>query len=475
MKSRKLKWGGIAILLITFAVAVQLSMDKGTKPKLTQETLPSMTQVNLPDNVKTAKSKDEVSQFYEKLTPGIMKAKTLGIVSSPNQEYSIPQHKGSLFLNHVWYTRNRILIYYSYDLSIIKDYKHKKNMEELPAAIADVQMEALDGDLPMQSLKVLITDPEHSIAYNGKLYTYATIPPVRLKNNTSFRNRKGVPFDQTVLTALHVEVNGDRYKTDAAPIHFTYEPGDSILRTAKLKKTYQEKGLSIELKKAEAGLTETRIILDMNHQSLPITNFFQASIKSNYGEEKEVRFLAPYGENQEMYVAEFPPFEKMPDSLTFQLEQVGLKSDDGYSFTVDVTDFKENIGKNSKGKVVDVHQKVAALHNTHVYLKKKIYHLPGQSRFIFTFKPTREEQAISLAPHDSFVMGTDYSQKPVIVENDQGSKDEVHVFSPDHKSLNISVSAHSIMGADELTFTVKEAAISQRINHEFTFDLKTAK
>ncbi len=476
MKNKKLfKWVGIAILLITFAVVVQFSMDEGTKPSLTQETLPSMTHKNLPDDIKMAKNKAEVSQFYETLTPGITKAETLEIVSSPNQEYSIPQHKGNLFLNDVWYTRNRIFIYYSYDLSLVEDYDHNKDKEKLPVAISDIELEALDGNIPTQSLQVAFADSGDSIAYNGKLYTFATIPTIRLKNNTSFRNRKGVPFDQTVLTALHVEVNGDRYKTEAAPIHFTYEPGDSILKTAKLHQTYQKDGLTVELKKAKVGLTDTRIILDMSHQSLPITNYFQASIKSNYGEEKDVRFLAPYGENQEMHVAEFSPFEKTPDSLTFQLEQVGLQSDQGYSFKVDVTDFKENIGKNSRGKVVDVHQKVAALYNTDVYLKKKIYQLPDQSKFILTFKPKQKDQAISLAPHNSFIMGNDYTQKPFTVENDQGSKDEVHVFSPDQESLHIWVSAYSIMGAEELTFTVEHAGISKRINHTFTFDLKTAK
>ncbi|UOQ91695.1 hypothetical protein MUO14_14190 [Halobacillus shinanisalinarum] len=228
MKNKKLmKWAGISSLLIIFAIATQWSMDDGTKPKLTHETSPAMANVDIPDNVKKAESKEEVMKFYESHTPGIAKAKSLEIATSPKQTYSIPEHEGKLYINNVWYTREVIFIYYSYDLSMLEASDSKEgSIKKLPVGIADVQMEALDGDIPTQSFggHLNTVRPEHSIAYNGKLHTFTAIPPIRQKDAGNFQRRSGVPFDQTVLTSFHIEVNDDRYQTDASPINFTYDP-----------------------------------------------------------------------------------------------------------------------------------------------------------------------------------------------------------------------------------------------------------
>ncbi|UOR10425.1 hypothetical protein [Halobacillus amylolyticus] len=210
----------------------------------------------------------------------------------------------------------------------------------------------------------------------------------------------------------------------------------------------------------------------MEHQSFPITTSFRATLKSNHGEEKELRYLAPYEENQKLYVASFAPFEKIPDTVTLTIEQVGLQSDQDYSFTVDVTDYKEKMGKNNRGEEVNVGKQVATLFNTDVYLKKKKYHLPDDSTFVLTFEPRQEDQAISLVPYNSFAMGVDQLEKPIIVENHEGRADRSHMYSPDQETLHISVPALSIMGAKELEVTINKAAIGQRIDQDFTFELE---
>ncbi|UOQ91694.1 hypothetical protein MUO14_14185 [Halobacillus shinanisalinarum] len=210
----------------------------------------------------------------------------------------------------------------------------------------------------------------------------------------------------------------------------------------------------------------------MEHQSFPITTSFRATLKSNHGEEKELRYLAPYKENEEFYVASFKPFEKIPDSVTLTIEQVGLQSDQDYSFTVDVTDYKEKMGKNNRGEEVNVGKRVASLFNTDVYLKKKKYHLPDDSTFILTFEPKQENQDISLVPYNSFAMRGNQSERPIIVENHEGRTDRSHMYSPDPNTLHITIPALSIMGAKELKVTINKAAIGQRIDQDFTFELE---
>ncbi|MCP3031823.1 hypothetical protein LF817_10755 [Halobacillus sp. A1] len=462
---KKGKWIGLVFLLVIFAAAVQWSMsdeDNATE-KLEVFQNPTAEELELPQNVTRAESRETIDNFYNMQSPGYRKAKELEIIQSPGQSYEIPGHEGELTIDEIWHSQYQVFMYYSVDLKVFED---KDNLQTSPLFdISSVNVNPEEGNMTRQSHSPFQSNESNDglMSYDGKLYGVLVMPPLEQKEPMDME------INETIPTSFRISMDNTSEITDEEPLTYTYEKDQEIRQTADFNDVYEKSGLTIKPIDVALGITSNKITLEITHDEHEVSNLTGSVSDENTS--TEISYLHPVEGQPDVYEAQFTPYDEDPESLDIDIESVSLLTDEDLSFDVDVSDYEEEVGEERERVIVDVNEKTSEKLNTDIDLEQKVYDPSMGMEIHLGFEPKPGDHTLTLSPNLMRTPASAMQYEPFIAVNEDGEEIMGAGGGINNGNTVLSLSTSSLQDSNMITIEMPQLQASQKVDFQETVDL----
>lgn len=322
-----------------------------------------------------AASWDRVKAYQYEKTPGLKRAEMLGLTRSFQIKVPVPGTDLILSLYEVWYNREHVYIFYSFERINGGFGKPLK-----------------DGEAPVLSFQATLPDPYRDTFVNQS-YSLNWLPWEGAQHQGKYHQRLVVaPFldadrtalvtkiDEMVLRQVTVQWEDHTYAIPELRLPMNIDMESEQVVKVPLNGSHSLMGRRIEYDRMELGTSMNKLYFRF-HSSGDHETLLGISGKIRTDEGEERRFHGGYGteaDSEGKLAAVFPPFDRSPAGMRIVLESVRwMDRNSSLQFQLNAGDFQKYIKHPDDTYRQETRTKLASLENTDVYLKSLHYDAQG--------------------------------------------------------------------------------------------------
>lgn len=473
----KWKWLIIGAVLIIFAGGTYIYTGSQDSTKLVHEADSSLLRKakpvdmeDVPGSWKEIESEERLHEYFEERIPGLALARKEGLTTTPDASASLPGRDGRARIYEVWHGERFIHFLYRIDLSaLLSDTEGTDGIGNVPL-LQSIHMKATeDQSAQTLDLRQAGSGNREAVIYENRLYGAISTPPVGDPWDLSDFETKVEEVNRTVPTSLTFQINGEDYETEAVPVSYVYNEEANTLKTFTTTETYEKGGLVIKPEEVQIRASYGKMNMHIEDEHDAFNHTMQAYLKRDTGERIPVFLGYDQKENEHTYEGRFQPLGEIPDELSLVVEDVHLKEDASYSFTVDIdsVDLNESTSKRISEKIGEARQ-------TDIYLDSVETTSDQRMSLELSYSPHdyhQSEKLVGESFHPLPASGKGQEEPPsfVSVRGDNGREVQADYAGTDGMAT-ISFPTHDIQEASTLTITVNRMVYAKEV--DTTFDLK---
>ncbi|MBP1153813.1 MULTISPECIES: hypothetical protein [unclassified Paenibacillus] len=322
-----------------------------------------------------ATSWDRVKAYQYGKTPGLKRAEELGLTRSFHIKVPVPETDLFLSLYEVWYNQEHVYFFYSFERTEGSFGKHLKD-REAPVLSFQATLPGNTENAPDQESYSLNWPPWEGAQHQGKYHQRSAISPFLEKDRKALVSR----IKEIVLRQVSVRWGEHTYPVPELRLPMNVDMNSEQIVKVSLNHSHSILERRIHYERLDLGTS-------MNHLYFRFLTVGDSEtllgvsgrVLTDGGEER--RFYGEYGPETDgggRLSAAFPPFDSHPAGVSIILETVRLMDrNNRLQFQLNAREFKDYIRKQDDTYDQEKHSKLAALENTHVYLKGLYYDQRG--------------------------------------------------------------------------------------------------
>jgi len=172
MKHKKIYISLVSFFLLALAIYFFTPSSSKTYPSLENE------------EIENVDSKEEIQAYYESITPGLKRAKKLGLVKKLDKKIELGGFKESIDLEKIWYTNEEIHLFYNRDIKSVGKKEYGNRKVEVPQ-ITNLK---IDHEKEQNIHNISPNFRRHTgVQYKGRFYSLVTFQ-VRNENYDHITN-----------------------------------------------------------------------------------------------------------------------------------------------------------------------------------------------------------------------------------------------------------------------------------------------
>ncbi|MEC3882130.1 hypothetical protein VKA52_00090 [Halobacillus sp. HZG1] len=474
--TNKSKWILITVSMIVLAIGAYFFTDS-SEDKLALKTDSSPMRkakaVDLeefPLQWREVDTYEQVNDFYEERIHGLSLAREKGLTARPQESTPIPDKDGRMQINEVWHSGPTIHVLYSIDLSALtrkdKDDEETKYLVQ-PPSVEGINIESMNGS-DQQSFQQHSQPlhPRDTVVFENRVYGLIQLPPITEEWGYNFDPHDIKDYDQKFLTSFNLRIDHRTIETKGMPVRYFHDKDGHVLQSYTTDEVYADDLVTVEPTSVNIGVASSYVKMKIKAEGKEIGQSVHALIKTEEGSEHPVRLYLNETEEENVYEAWFqPPSEPLTEAVSLELGSLHIHDDTPYSFTVDMTQFKDHSNES-----VVLNEKVGEAYNTDIILEQVDSFSGTNMNLQLKYEPHEADQeeklvGAQLAPMNSL---EEEREKFIEVVTNEGETTEANIWGHDNRG-DIHFQSPALRNAEEITVTVNKMVYAHRLG--YTFDL----
>ncbi|HEX7066114.1 MAG TPA: hypothetical protein VF199_13680 [Bacillales bacterium] len=269
-------------------------------------------------------SYEEVLKVQNQQFPNLHLAREFDLPKKVNRSVLIPDQHRKIIVHEIWFKFPGVYLLYSINL-----HKEDQDEESVPKLqFSSMKINTSDGQSDNVSVK-----PVHSgksIVCNGKLYRgvflYPNYADMTFKHFHGLQDLISKMNRITLQEPVLISGKDNKIKIDDLSVSYDYNHEDyNLIDVPVNEKITLDTGATIKFSRFHARIQFNQLDFTIKSEKAHIRSLYFQSHQPDYNLEMHGVFGA-YVNQQENghYIAEFPAFSQVPESLTLKITDVGL-------------------------------------------------------------------------------------------------------------------------------------------------------
>ncbi|WP_394220027.1 hypothetical protein [Halobacillus trueperi] len=470
------KWILIIISLMMFAIGAYFFTDSSEdKLALSTDSKPmrkakAVDLEEFPLQWREVDTFEQVNEFYEERIHNLSLAREKGLTVLPQESTSVPDKDGRMQINEVWHSGTTIHVLYSIDLSALtkkeSDEEDTKYLAQ-PPSVESINIESMNGN-DKQSFQhhSQPLHPRDTVVFDNRVYSLIQLPPITEEWGYNFHPNDIKDYDEEFLTSFSLRIDHRTIETEGMPVRYVHDQDGHVLQSYTTDEVYSGDVVTVEPTSVNIGVASSYVKMKIESGEKQIGQNMHAVIKTEEGSDHPVALYLNETDETNVYEAWFqPPSDQLSEVVSLKLDSLHIQDDTSYSFTVDMTPFKDHSNES-----VVLNEKVGEAHNTDIILEQVDSFSGTNMKLQMKYEPheTGQEEKLVGAQIASMNRLPEDREKYVEVVTNEGETIKANIWGHDKRG-DINFQSPALRNAKEITVTVKRMVYAHKLGH--TFDL----